>query len=356
MRRRLLFVVGVGALAGCLFNLTERYACRTQLDCLPGYACQSGVCEPINPALPTPGNAPTLPFLPGTDAGIAPDDNGPQVICDRRSWCRTQQPTGSGRLNAIWGRTANEAWTVSEMGHLVRYDGRQWQVVDLVPALLFDVHGTASDDVWAVGIGGKVAHWNGTDTTLTEVDTRDLYRVRAVTRDDVWIVGSNGLSLRGHGTTWNPGGVPGTAHLRGLWVSPAGSVWVVGDRVAWFQDGSGWQDRSAGVDDVEMWDAWGTSDADVWAAGGDGTLRHWDGSAWSTVTPPGTTYRLHDVDGTAVNDVWAVGEYGRVVHFNGGEWSDIISPSDEDLRGVWAHQPGGAWAVGRGANIWFYRP
>lgn len=62
---------------------------------------------------------------------------------------------------------------------------------------------------------------------------------------------------------------------------------------------------------------WGSSDDDVWVAGGTASLLHWDGTSWSSVNSGGSG--LFTIWGSSRDDVWAAG-YQSLVHWDGAQW------------------------------------
>lgn len=107
---------------------------------------------------------------------------------------------------------------------------------------------------------------------------------------------------------------------------------------------------------------WGASDADIWAVGEKGTMRHFDGILWSDV-PSGTSETLRAVSGSASNEVWAVGDAGTAIRWNGIRWQEAatglkakaapgVTPA---LRGVWSRGASDAWAVGDAGTVLHWR-
>src|SRR5512144_1676584 len=76
-----------------------------------------------------------------------------------------------------------------------------------------------------------------------------------------------------------------------------------------------WENPFPAVDN--FWSVWGTSPADVYAAGTSGTVAHFDGQSWSTVLEVWTTF--YAIGGSGPSDVWAAGG-GWVFHFDGSAW------------------------------------
>jgi hypothetical protein len=66
----------------------------------------------------------------------------------------------------------------------------------------------------------------------------------------------------------------------------------------------------------DLFDVWGTSSTNVFAAGSDGTMLHYDGATWSSVPTP-TTSQLRSVKASDARDVFAVGLGGEIVRYTG---------------------------------------
>ena len=124
--------------------------------------------------------------------------------------------------------------------------------------------------------------------------------------------GSGGGAVPGTGPSAASPGIAGCAaaplpagtSLTGIWIGPAGEVWVAGDDgFVGRRIGSGtgplvwsWCRPGPGVD---LHAIWGAASDDIWAVGDGGTILRWNGSTWQTVTGVGTPAPgdLHDVWG-----------------------------------------------------------
>lgn len=108
---------------------------------------------------------------------------------------------GTDRLEAIWGRSASDAYIVGR-GGLYRWDGTAFARVNIAATLLAGVHYGGSS-WWAVGNGGQV--WRGNGATWSAVDigtTDDVLGVWAFSDVDVWVSGANGMLRHFDGTSW----------------------------------------------------------------------------------------------------------------------------------------------------------
>lgn len=93
---------------------------------------------------------------------------------------------------------------------------------------------------------------------------------------------------------------------------------------------------------------WGTSEDDVWVAGGDADaslLLHGDGTHWEQIDV-GEHSLLWYVYGFGGSDVYAVGEDGLILHFNGTSWQRAQVDTRSTLYGVWGAGPDDVWIVG----------
>jgi hypothetical protein len=98
------------------------------------------------------------------------------------------------------------------------------------------------------------------------------------------------------------------------------------------RDCHGWKAVASGVT-VDLLGVAGTSSADIWIVGANGTLLHFDGQHLAPFPSP-FTGALNSVWGASATDAWAVGEGGAVLHFDGRAWTRVTSPATRTLRSV----------------------
>lgn len=120
------------------------------------------------------------------------------------------------------------------------------------------------------------------------------------------------------------------------------------------------------LDQTHMYDIWASSPQDVYVVGhcsspGPGTMWHYDGQSWSTTGyhaaeggPIQGAIELYDVFGFSSKDVWAAGEwkyrtshYSVCAHYNGQSWEEI-GQRVEGTRflSVWGSSPDDIWCGG----------
>jgi hypothetical protein len=111
-----------------------------------------------------------------------------------------------------------------------------------------------------------------------------------------------------------------------------------------------------------LFDVWGTSPENVYAAGFDGTIIHFDGANWEKVDSgltPGWLSALRSVWGRSATDVLAVGGYnlhgdqdgangGVALSFDGQTWKKVSSATTFNVVDVFGNTKGDVFAVGDG--------
>lgn len=164
--------------------------------------------------------------------------------------------------------------------------------------------------------------------------------------------GDDGTAASG---TWQLLGEGRPSSLLAAWSSGLDNVWIVGGRegtggapALLHYDGTAWEQRDAGVTNVDLWQVFGFGDT-VFVGGSNGTILRYRNGAFEKIATPSTDI-VFGLWGTSPDDVWAVGGQtsGRafVWHYTGG--SEFVAvpgvPASLDTGGaVWK-------VVGRAAN------
>src|SRR6267378_1130052 len=73
---------------------------------------------------------------------------------------------------------------------------------------------------------------------------------------------------------------------------------------------------------------------------------HYDGTSW-TAQSSGSPWTLLDVWGSSPADVFAVGTNGTILHYDGTNWAAQWSSASQPLWGVWGSAGTNVFAVGR---------
>jgi photosystem II stability/assembly factor-like uncharacterized protein len=159
----------------------------------------------------------------------------------------------------------------------------------------------------------------------------------AVSGDEVWAVGSSGFAARlSSSGRWQLETTPTTENLLGVWVSPAGTVWVVGiDGSILRRDQAGWQ-KVESPTNVALQAIWGRDETHIWAVGQSATVLEYDGINWRQLSS------ATDVDLTAIggnaDQLWIVGDKGVILRRDGPNengFSAVESGTDLPLTGVY---------------------
>jgi hypothetical protein len=101
---------------------------------------------------------------------------------------------------------------------------------------------------------------------------------------------------------------------------------------------------------ADLYAVWGSSGADIWAAGDGGTLLRWDGSTWSPVVS-GTAADLRGVWAAPTGEAWAVGPADTVIRWTGTSWSDDPTGIESVPYDVWGTDADHVWVVGGPGSI-----
>ncbi|AKU99844.1 hypothetical protein AKJ09_06508 [Labilithrix luteola] len=382
----LLLFAGVGAVAAGAACASNESASASENDAgglapgdVPDGAADGGSTQP------------GLILDGATDSGCGAECEWFTAPCSPTSMCVVQ--TGIDPLSTLSGVTCDEAavWAVGAQGLIVHHDGQRWSHTQLSPP---NPQSTVVDSLTSVILrpGGEL--W-----TLGTVITMYVGPGAA----DAGPSGFAPLSM----TYW---GVYNST-TTGLWAHPeSNSAWVISEylyRVDKASDGMNatpyfalqpgapyngpryqisavhgatkdavWAVGRAGVSyriqdvdaDVPLIDefntqtydilngVWEVAPNDVWAVGGNGTIRHYTGKGllWDIVPSP-TGKTITAMWGSSASNLWAVGEGGLVLHYDGAAWKRVpvsgLGDRIVDFVSVWGVGDGRVFAVGGGTLI-----
>ncbi len=152
----------------------------------------------------------------------------------------TEEITGSAAYYDLWGTAGNNVYAVGQLGTISHYNGSSWSQMEsgLTGHVIAGIWGSSAADIFAVASLGNILHCNG-GATWTVMDTTGSYRysdVWGTSGTNVYAVGNSGAVMHYNGTEWQL--VKSAAEdLNGVWVSPDGVVFVVGQNGTILQDG-----------------------------------------------------------------------------------------------------------------------
>ena len=157
----------------------------------------------------------------------------------------------------------------------------------------------------------------------------------------VYVLGSSSL-LFYNGSDWTALPDP-PAGGKAIWGTSPENLFVVADGDVYHYDGHAWALVVDGpTPQYPLLDIWGSSDRDIFVAGGAGIILHYDGSAWSQM-PTGFTSRC--LWGTSSHDVFAAGMQGSVLHYDGSTWSNLSTNPSWEFSGIWASSSSDIYCV-----------
>ena len=100
--------------------------------------------------------------------------------------------------------------------------------------------------------------------------------------------------------------------------------------------------------------AYAASANEVYAVGGAldaGRITLFDGQNAVPQEVPAGTPLVNWAFGFGDGEVYAVGNEGAILHYDGTDWEAEMSPTNQDLWGVWGAAPDDIWAVGGSARL-----
>lgn len=193
---------------------------------------------------------------------------------------------------------------------------------------------------------------------------------------DVWLVGGAATILHWDGTTYSVVPVGNRNVLHGVWCSPGGSVWAVGEQLVLKLTNGVLTDLTpTGTDVISFNAVSGTGENDVWIAARFDTAYHWDGTKLTQVhkeATEGINDYFWDVVARAPNDVWFVSST-TTYHYDGSTFTQVSLPGATtlgepclwwapgdvllalDASGGWSQQGTGPWqkltSIGGGGEL-----
>lgn len=334
------------------------------------------------------------------DCEFFPATCAPDTLCLNGPFDPTSPTAGMDwriRVQVIRGRSPSDVWMAGAAGTVAHFDGTSWTksevgTHDLLGRLWLTNRGEITfrtlDAIHSRGLGTGDADasvspggWSvrklppsAVGTTVTAVwsqpgaealwlaTTKDFWRLRLTGASQLEVdprVPSSSCGAYDVGSRDLP-----CHQIRSLHGVPGErlSLWAVGSLGAAIRITDA--DGSAPVADelnTQTWNGlngvWASSNTDVWAVGGNGTIRHYtgDGIRWDVVSDIPTNETLNAVWGTSASDIWAVGDAGVVLHYDGTRWSRVkvagLGTRRPDLSTVWSPGPGRVWIGGYGVVL-----
>jgi hypothetical protein len=103
-------------------------------------------------------------------------------------------------LQAVWGSSGSDVFTVGDYGTILHYDGRGWSSMSSGPTeSLYSAWGSSPTDMFAAGYNGFILHYNGSTwspiTSPVNVTLNSLFGVPSDSGVDVFAAGNKGTIL-----------------------------------------------------------------------------------------------------------------------------------------------------------------
>ena len=298
--------------------------------------------------------------------------------CTIDNWCSVDDlPTGL-QLTSITGYDRADILTVGQKGIAFHFNGIRWVSVPTEPELdLQSVWARGRNDIWAVfkttasGMDdGGVIHFNGTAWDKKEYKGDPLLGIWGSPNGEAWAVGNNGSIWRFNGNSWHRTPWRTDASLTKVHGSTSDDVWMVGALI----DAKGLPTSGH----IIHWDGnrlnefpnnatayllsiWVYSRNSAYVGGENGALLTWNGIKWNPMSPPPMQpgdIQFTSLWGSDPDSLWLTsfskqGKWTRIDYWDGSTWTkqqESADPIDCYWRSLWGIGRHEVWAVGEAAN------
>lgn len=237
-------------------------------------------------------------------------------------------------LTGVWGCSANNIFTVDNIGRIFHFDGATWQLAHKIDTPLRDIWGSSCSNVYTVGDAGNIWHYNGSVWQAMSTPTLEsLHGIWGFTAEHIMVVGNRGTILQFDGIEWSEIDSGITTHLYAVWGTTTDHVYVVGHHghISHY-NGQLWQTVDSPAQ-LTLHAIWGRSTTEVYAVGLSGTMIQYDGEAWQFIDP-GTTLTLYDVWGTS-DEIYVAANIGNLLRHDGTSWQSV--PIDMERKLIAMH-------------------
>lgn len=261
-------------------------------------------------------------------------------------------------LHALWGEGEDSVIATGERGVTLFYDGQTWNTLAVdTDSTLSDLWSVPGYGLVAVAPGGFLQRLEGWSFMPPPAQPagdslRDLWAHEFDEVHGVW--GSHPYLRRFDGNAWSavdidalvPPASGGAGPLRGIWGTPEGALYVVGDDnlVLHFHPATGWERMTipADIPASNLLQAWSSSDGHLFVVGelpgqSDGIILRHDGGSWSRMSKNRKTV-LRGIWGVNRSEVFAVGSGGAILRYDGnaeGQFESMNSGTQESLNAIW---------------------
>lgn len=272
--------------------------------------------------------------------------SGALLPAEQKKWVQEAVSFVNGaELSKVIAFSPTNAYAFDGWGHVVKYDGNQWQLIQwsYAQGMRFGLYASGPNDIWVGGNCRGFIHFNGVNWEDMGCNGTRQGQVSEVISgswgtgpSQIWVAANFGEVLKYISNYQWQTIATGTANnLADVWGTSANNIYAVGERGTIMRyNGTSWS-KITGIPTLQTLNAiWGSGPNDIFAVGDWGTILHYDGVSWK-LQESGTTNHLFDLWGLKKGDLFAVGYQGTILHYDGFRWQAEESGTTQDLLGVW---------------------
>lgn len=279
---------------------------------------------------------------------------------DGKSWTPIMIPKSDKcTYYSVYGFSENEVYLGGDMGTLVRFDGKEWKIIqntgfknaDFIKA----ISGSSPEDIYLCSYFGRILHWNGKVAKVVTAQQKQkcFYGVCSVDRECVFAVGDDGVINQFNGKDWKRLTYGNPKQM--VKKDPPGKDFPSIDNgnspVIHYSEGK-WAPMKD-IKSIDLVGVWGTSDSNIFTVGNAGAIFHFDGKEWKQQESY-VNKTLYCVRGIAPDTVFACGVEGAILKYEKGAWKVMDSGTMKNLSSIWFASPKKGYAAGFEGTILRY--
>ena len=230
------------------------------------------------------------------------------------------------------------------------------------------IFGFSPNDIYSVGGGGQLLHFDGSEWSLikTPVQT-NLNDIHGSSNNNIIAVGDNGVIIRFDGICWKSIPSDIQSNLNSVFVVSENSIIITGDDGIFIQYENG-EFKQVKIEDSEIksfGDVWGVTENDIFViTDNNEMLLHYDGESWNTfnikydfqLNRTCSIINHNRIWGNNSEDIYLLSSYycntgsyfsgshsPNIIHFDGKKWQEVSTSGSRiygELNAIWGDSSG----------------